>query len=46
MPLDTSIENVGEYYSSHYLESTFGKDTKELLRRWKDEGRSVGGARR
>ncbi len=38
MPLDTSIENVGEYYSSHYLESTFAKDTRELLRRWKDEG--------
>lgn len=38
MTLDTSIENVGEYYSSHYLESTFAKDTQELLRRWKDEG--------
>ena len=26
MPLDTCITNVGEYYSSHYLDSTFAKD--------------------
>ena len=38
MPLDTSIENVGEYYSSHYLDSTFAKDTRDLLKRWRDEG--------
>ncbi len=38
MPLDTSIINVGEYYSSHYLDSTFAKDIKELTSRWKDEG--------
>jgi len=33
MPLGTSIENVGEYYFSHYLESTFANDTKERWRR-------------
>ena len=38
MPLDTSIINVGEYYSSHYLDSTFARDVKELTDRWKDEG--------
>src|SRR5262245_22872665 len=38
MPLDTSIINVGEYFSSHYLDSTFAKDVKGLTDRWKDEG--------
>ncbi len=38
MPLDTSIENVGEYYSSHYLDSTFTKDTKQLLKGWRQTG--------
>lgn len=38
MPLDTSIINAGEYFSSHYLDSTFAKDIKELTSRWKDEG--------
>ena len=38
MPLDTSIINVGEYYSSHYLDSTFAKDVKERTDRWRDEG--------
>jgi hypothetical protein len=38
MPLDTSIINVGEYYSSHYLDSTFARDVRELTDRWKDEG--------
>jgi hypothetical protein len=28
MSLDTSINNVGEYYSSHYLINTFSKDIK------------------
>ena len=31
MPLDTCITNVGEYYSSHYLDSTFAKDVKDLV---------------
>ena len=30
MPLDTAINNVGEYYSAHYLDSTFAKDIKDL----------------
>ena len=37
MPLDTSIINVGEYYSSHYLESTFAKDVAGLMEKWKAE---------
>lgn len=38
MPLDTCINNVGEYYSSHYLDSTFSKDLKDLVSKWKEEG--------
>lgn len=38
MPLDTSIINVGEYYSSHYLESTFAKDVAGLMEKWRAEG--------
>lgn len=38
MPVDTCISNVGEYYSSHYLDSTFTKDVKQHVARWKDEG--------
>ncbi|MDB2686878.1 hypothetical protein N9Y42_06670, partial [Mariniblastus sp.] len=38
MSLDTCITNVGEYFSSHYLDSTFTKDVKDLLDRWNKEG--------
>lgn len=38
MPLDTCINNVGEYYSSHYLDSTFSKDLKDLVSKWREEG--------
>ena len=38
MPLDTSISNVGEYYSSHYLETTFAKDLKDRAAQWKEQG--------
>lgn len=38
MPLDTCITNVGEYYSSHYLDSTFTKDVKELVKNWVELG--------
>jgi hypothetical protein len=38
MPVDTCINNVGEYYSSHYLDSTFTKDVKDLVAKWKDQG--------
>jgi hypothetical protein len=38
MPLDTSITNVGEYFSSHYLDSTFARDVKDLVDRWNEQG--------
>jgi hypothetical protein len=38
MALDTCISNIGEYYSSHYLDSTFTKDLKDQIKKWKDEG--------
>lgn len=38
MPLDTCINNVGEYYSSHYLDTTFAKDVASLVGRWKEQG--------
>lgn len=38
MPLDTAILNVGEYYSSHYLDSTFERDIKDRARQWRDQG--------
>lgn len=41
MPLDTCIQNIGEYYSSHYLDSTFAQDTRELTAKWKEMGSSA-----
>jgi hypothetical protein len=38
MPLDTCITNVGEYYSSHYLDSTFTRDVRELVQKWTEAG--------
>jgi hypothetical protein len=38
MPLDTCISNVGEYYSSHYLDSTFSKDLAKWIEGWKVQG--------
>ena len=38
MPLDTCITNVGEYYSSHYLDSTFSKDLTKWTRALEDPG--------
>lgn len=40
MALDLAIQNVGEYYSSHYLDTSFTKDkgTKEQLQAWKAAG--------
>lgn len=38
MAIDTSINNVGEYYSSHYLTSTFSRDVKALIARWREQG--------
>src|SRR5579862_2598950 len=38
MPLDTCVQNVGEYYSSHYLDSTFARDMQQLQAGWRDQG--------
>jgi hypothetical protein len=38
MPLDPCIQNVGEYYSSHYLESTFPGDLRQLMAKWRQLG--------
>ncbi len=38
MPLDTCIANIGEYYSSHYLDSTFSSDIKQLADLWREQG--------
>ena len=38
MPLDTCITNVGEYYSSHYLDTTFAGDLKHIAAAWKEQG--------
>ena len=45
MPLDTSVNNVGEYYSAHYLEHQFVKDIQEPVRAWRELG-SRGAPRR
>jgi len=31
MPLDTAINNIGEYYAAHYLEGQFAKDIADKL---------------
>jgi hypothetical protein len=42
MPLDTAINNIGEYYAAHYLESQFANDIAEPLKAWRELGsRSV-----
>ncbi|MCP4752414.1 MAG: class I SAM-dependent DNA methyltransferase [Proteobacteria bacterium] len=38
MTLNTAIQNIGEYYSSHYLESTFANDIKNRLKIWSKKG--------
>jgi type I restriction-modification system DNA methylase subunit len=38
MPIDTSIHNVGEYYSSHYLNNTFAKDIQQIISDWRKQG--------
>jgi hypothetical protein len=38
MPFDPCIQNVGEYYSSHYLESTFAGDVRQLVAKWRQLG--------
>lgn len=38
MALDSAILNIGEYYSSHYLDSTFSSDIKEKINSWRELG--------
>ena len=38
MSLDASINNVGEYYSSHYLAGPFSNDVKSLIAQWREQG--------
>jgi hypothetical protein len=38
MPLDIAVQNVGEYYSSHYLDTTFSKDAEKFTKQWKEAG--------
>jgi hypothetical protein len=38
MTIDSSILNVGEYFSSHYLDSTFARDVKEMVDKWNEQG--------
>ena len=38
MPLDMAIQNIGEYYAAHYLDTQFPKDIKDCVKQWKGEG--------
>jgi hypothetical protein len=38
MPLDSCIHNIGEYYSSHYLDTGMEADVKDTLRGWREVG--------
>src|SRR4051794_23698012 len=38
MPLDTSVNNVGEYYAAHYLENQFVKDIAGAAKSWRELG--------
>ena len=38
MPLDTSVNNVGEYYAAHYLEHQFVKDIVGPVKAWRELG--------
>lgn len=38
MSLDTCVRNVGEYYSSHYLDTIFEKDIEDLRQGWRQQG--------
>ena len=40
MTISTVIDNSTEFYSQHYLESTFQSDLKEIKERWKGHGAS------
>ena len=40
MSIDAAIQNVGEYFSAHYLAGNdgFSKDIKDQVKRWKNQG--------
>lgn len=38
MALDTVVQNIGEYYSAHYLDTTFAADVKAQISEWKEKG--------
>jgi hypothetical protein len=37
MPLDSAIQNIGEFYSNHYLDVLLQGDLKVVRAKWKDE---------
>jgi hypothetical protein len=41
MPLDPCIHNVGEYYSSHYLDTGMDADVREIRAQWRELGSSA-----
>lgn len=42
MPLDTAINNIGEYYAAHYLEAQFAKDIADPLKAWRRPRLAIG----
>ena len=40
MPITTAVNNIGEYYSAHYLDTNFKKDIKETVKSWNELGSS------
>ncbi|WP_395752923.1 hypothetical protein [Prosthecobacter sp.] len=41
MPLDSCIQNIGEYYSSHYLDTGMDADVREIRSGWRELGSSA-----
>ncbi len=41
MPLDPCIHNVGEYYSSHYLDTGMDSDVRDIRTGWRELGSSA-----
>ena len=41
MPLDPCIHNVGEYYSSHYLDTGMDADVRDIRTGWRELGSSA-----
>ena len=45
MPLDSCIHNIGEYYSSHYLDTGMEADVRDTLRGWREVGSTAPSSR-